>query len=195
MITCLLLSAGLSQRFGSPKALAKLNGETVIGHLQKTLLKTQIDEIIVVLGAYADDIKPHLLKHKKLKFVYNKDYNLGQTSSFKTGLANISAQSKGFMLLPVDHPFIKQDTFNILIRYFLENAPRIIIPTYNERKGHPPLFSADLKDEFLALDNETGLNVIAHAHQTETRLFAVEDAGVVESFNTQEEFERLRQQL
>ena len=193
MIASILLSAGLSQRFGSPKALAKFNGETVIGHLQKMLIKSQVDEIIVVLGAYADEIKPHLLDHKKVKFVYNKDYNFGQTSSFKAGLRSVSDDTEGFMLLPVDHPLIQQKTIDALIRYFLDNSPLAVLPSFSGKKGHPPLFSGSLKEEFLALDNESGLNTVAHAHQNQTVILPVEDAGIVKSFNTPEEFKTIRQ--
>ena len=69
MISCILLSAGYSSRFGSPKALAKLNGQTIIEQLQKILVASILDEIIVVLGAFAEDIKSYLLKHKKIKLV------------------------------------------------------------------------------------------------------------------------------
>jgi len=192
MITCILLSAGASRRFGSPKALAKLHNETVIEHLLKMLDKTQVSEVIVVLGAYADRIKPHLLNHKKVRFVYNKDYNFGQTSSFKVGVEGVSSDARGFLLMPVDYPLISADTINALIRYFLNDNPRILIPTFEGRKGHPPLFSANLRDEFLALDNDSGLNIIAYAHQPETISFPVEDVGVVSAFNTLDEFESIK---
>lgn len=192
MITCVLLSAGLSERFGSPKALAKLHNETVIERLLKMLDKTQVSEIIVVLGAYADQIKPLLLDHTKVRFVYNKDYNFGQTSSFKAGVEDVLSDVRGIMLLPVDYPLISADTINALIRCFLEDNPRILIPTFEGKKGHPPLFSANLRDEFLALDNESGLNMIAYAHQPETISFPVEDAGVISTFNTLDEFESIK---
>ncbi|MBN1870068.1 MAG: nucleotidyltransferase family protein [Candidatus Omnitrophica bacterium] len=194
MIASILLSAGLSRRYGSPKALAKLNGETVIERLQKVVIQSPVEEMIVVLGADADEIKPHLLNHNKIKFVYNKDYNLGQTSSFKAGLRSISKWVKGILLIPVDHPFIQPGTIDLLIRYYLKHFPLIVLPAFEGRKGHPPLFSADLKEEFLALDNGIGLNAIAHAHQNETVILPVEDAGVIQSFNTKEEFRDLRQQ-
>ena len=192
MVTCVLLSAGVSQRFGSPKALAKLHGETVVEHLQKMLAETQVSEIIVVLGAHADQIKPYILNHKKVKFVYNKDYNFGQTSSFKAGLEGVSDNSRGVLLLPVDYPIICADTIDLLIRHFLDNHPPILIPTFEGHKGHPPLFSIDLRDEFLALDNESGLNTIARAHQDETAVLPVEDVGVISAFNTLEEFELIK---
>ena len=192
MITCVLLSAGLSQRFGSPKALAKLNDGTVVEHLQKMLAETQVCEIIVVLGAHADQIKPHILDHKKVRSVYNKDYNFGQTSSFKAGLEDVSDNTRGVLLLPVDYPIICADTIDLLIRNFLDNHPPILIPTFEGHKGHPPLFSIDLRKEILALDNEIGLNTIARAHQAETTVLPVEDVGVISAFNTLDEFERIK---
>jgi len=192
MIACILLSAGSSERFGSPKALAKLHEVTVIEHLQKLLLSTQVGEVIVVLGAQADQIKPHLLNHKSIKSVYNKDHNLGQTSSFKAGLLNVSKHVLGVMLLPVDYPFISVDSINLLNQCFLEQHPAVLIPTFKGKKGHPPLFSIDLRDEFLALGNEQGLNTIAHAHQADTTILPVNDDGIIRTFNTKEEFESMK---
>ena len=189
MITCILLSAGLSSRFGSPKALAKFKGRTVIEHLQKTLLKTQAAEIIVVLGANAQQIQPFILKHTRIRFVYNKDYNLGQTSSFKAGLQNVSSAAEGIMLLPVDYPLIKKETFEELIKYFLEGKLVILVPTHEGRKGHPPLFSSLLKKEFFRLKDSLGINTVIQNHP-ETVLFPVSDHGVIQTFNTKEEWER-----
>jgi len=194
MLSCILLSAGFSRRFGSPKALAKMpsHGEIlVIQYIQQKLLASQIDEVIIILGAHADQIKSCLLKHKAMKIVYNKDYNFGQTSSFKVGLQNVSSKSKGVMLLPVDYPFVSSATMDTLINHFLKDAPLILIPTFQNQKGHPPLFDIQLKNEFLSLEDSSGLNMVAHYHQKATTLLPVNDAGVIQSFNTKEEFEQL----
>jgi CTP:molybdopterin cytidylyltransferase MocA len=195
MIACLVLSAGLSRRFGSPKALADMNGDTAIGRLQKVLVNSRLDEVYIILGAHAQEIKPFLLNHKKVKSVYNKDYNLGQTSSFQAGLRSLSPQTKGFLLLPVDFPLVSQQTIDLLICRFKENEPLLVLPTFNGKKGHPPLFSVRLKEEFLGLGTDSGLNTVVHAHQDETAFLPVEDPGIIQTFNTQEEFERLRQSL
>lgn len=192
MFTCILLCGGASRRFGSPKALATLDGETVIQRLQKLLLRTQVSEIITVLGAHASRIKPHLLKHKTIKVVHNKDYKFGQTSSFKAGLRCASQTTRGILLLPVDYPLIREDTINTLIDFYKENSPLILIPTYEGQKGHPPLFSNRLRGDFLALDNTSGLNSLAHVYETQTKLLPVSDRGVVQTFNTREEFEALK---
>jgi molybdenum cofactor cytidylyltransferase len=192
MISCILLSAGESIRFGSPKALASLGKETVIGHLQQTLLTTTLTEIIIVLGAHRQAIEPSLLKHKKIRLVYNKSYKLGQASSFKTGLQEISADAKGVMLLPVDYPFILPATIDQIIDMFVEKKPLVLIPSYLARKGHPPIFDKSLFQEIREIDNGIGLNTVAQVHHAKTLIMEMSDPGIIASFNTQEEFEKLR---
>jgi len=192
MISCILLSAGLSSRFGFPKALAKLKGTTVIGHLQEILVASVIEEVIIVLGDRSKEIKPHILNHKKVRSVYNKDYHLGQTSSFKAGLKEVSPKSRGIMLLPVDVPTIKTTTINRLADKFLKESPGILLPTYRGQRGHPPIFHAKFKEAILKLENTMGLNVFERQHDSEIVFFSVGDSGVIRSFNTPEEFKEIR---
>jgi len=195
MLSAILLSAGMSSRFGSPKALAQFNGKTVIEHLQCLLVDSKIDEVIIVLGAHSTNIKPYILKHKKVKVVYNKDYNLGQTSSFKIGLSSIEKVSRYVFLLPVDYPAIKKETIDYLCQEFEPTSPLILIPTYEGKKGHPPVFNMSLKEEFMELDNGKGLNRIARKHTEDTVYVPVNDSGVIATFNTPEELDELKQKF
>ncbi len=190
MISSVVLAAGFSSRFGSPKALAKIGSVTVIEFLLNRLANNaDIDRIVVVLGADADQIGPYVLKHKKINVVYNKDYNLGQTSSFKTALAFILPVTEGIMLFPVDSPFVQPKTVKHLIDEFYLKKPLVLVPTFGATKGHPPIFSYSLKDEFLALDNASGINQVIHRH--EVLSVPVSDEGIVSTFNTPQEFSRL----
>ena len=175
MISCILLSAGSSSRFGGPKALAVLDQTPVIEHLQNVLISSNVFEVIVVLGAASEKIEPHLLNHKKITCVHNKDYHLGQMSSFKIGLGKVSQKSLGVMLLPIDYPLVKIKTINALCQYFLESHPAALIPTYQDRKGHPPIFHANLIPQLSALANSTGLNVFEEEMKSKTVLYPVND--------------------
>ena len=192
MISCIVLSAGLSSRFGSPKALARINDICVLEHIGNMLSDSMVSEVIVVIGSHANEIKSVVLKHKKVKYVYNKAYNLGQTSSFKTGLKHISKNSLAVMLLPIDYPLIQFKTINLLINHFLLEKPSVLIPTYKNKKGHPPIFNAQLKKYFLSIDNFIGLNVFMKEMKLSPSLFPVNDEGVVLTFNTLEEFTSLK---
>ena len=195
MVSCLLLSAGLSTRFGAPKALARINGKTVIEHVQNSLIHSKTDEIVIVLGDRASDIEPHILNHRKIKVVYNKDYISGQTSSFQAGLRAISPESRGIMLLPIDVPSIKSTTLDFLIEEFIKKEPLILIPSYHGKKGHPPFFSSKLKGELLEMDIATGLNTFERQHEPGVTLVSVEDDGILRTFNTQAEFEKIKTSL
>lgn len=187
MISCIVLAAGESTRFGSPKALARIDSKTVIEFSLQNLLKTKIDEIIVVLGAEAPSIAPYVLKNKKIKTVLNKDYKLGQTSSFKAGLAALNPNTEGVFLLPIDIPFVQPKTFDVLTEVFLKNPFLILVPVYKNRKGHPPVFSKKLFQEFNDLKNDEPLSTILHARQAETLQLPVANPEVIQSFNTPEE--------
>lgn len=195
MISCIILAAGLSNRFGSPKPLAEWHKETLIEHLQRLLLPTSLHEIVIVLGSHAQEIKPLLLNHNKIKLVYNKDYNFGQTSSFKEGLKSVSPKAEGVMLWPVDYPAIKRETVNLLVEAFIKEKPLILIPTHKDKKGHPPIFSATLRKEFLRLVVTVGVNSVFYNHSAYVRTLEVNDPGVVATFNTPQELEELRKRF
>lgn len=191
MISCIVLSAGLSSRFQSPKALASIAHTPAIVYLLKNLCASQVSEIVVVLGASNDLISPIIFKHKLIQVVYNNDYKFGQTSSVQTGLKKLTHPSVGFMILPVDCPFIQTKTVNTLIAYFLRNKPDILIPKYQNFKGHPPIFKNELGNEILKLDPSKGLNTITQnpIHRLET--LDLDDPGITQTFNTPEELEQI----
>ena len=192
MVSCILLSAGESSRFGSPKALADWHGQPVITHILQTLEMSQVAEIIVVLGSDQDRIKPVLLNHKNAQVVYNKDYKFGQTSSFQAGVREASNQASGFMLWPVDCPSISVETINTLCEVSAADHHQIVIPTHDEKRGHPPIFPAHLKELILDVPRDSGLNSLFQHHTELIQHVAVNDLGVRQTFNTPEEFDQLK---
>jgi len=189
MITCILLSAGLSERFGSPKALACISGNTVIQHVQNTLLQSSCDEIIVVLGAHARQIQPSIFIHSRIRVVYNKDYNLGQTSSVKAGWREADNSSTGVMFLPVDCPLIQASSIDKIIHYFKKHDPDILVPSYQNKKGHPPIFHQRLKSKVLNLPMDLGLNFLFTNHPPQT--IEIDDPGITKNFNTPEDLKEI----
>jgi molybdenum cofactor cytidylyltransferase len=189
MTTFILLSAGSSERFGSPKALARLYGTAVIEHIQKTLLQSSCDEIIIVLGDHADLIIPSIFNHKRIRVVHNKQYYFGQTSSVQEGWRQADNSSEAVLFLPVDCPLVQPSSIDKVIDHFKEHDPDILIPTYQNKKGHPPIFHQRLKSKALDLPANLGLNSLFAEHPPQT--IEINDPGIVKSFNTPEEFERI----
>ena len=193
MITCIILAAGQSERFGSPKALAPIKESNALERIQNTLLKSTCHETLVVLGAHAHQIFPSIFIHRGVRLVYNKDHNFGQMSSIQEGIRRADPNSKGFLFLPVDCPFINSNTIDKVILKFKETDPDILIPTYKNKKGHPPIFNQRMASKILALPMSLGLNSLFTEHPPQT--IEIDDEGIIQSFNTPEELNKLTSRL
>ena len=91
MISAILLAAGESKRMGGEnKLLKKINGIPLIIHTVKNILSTSISELIIVIGYQEKMMRDTINKDSKIKFVYNKDFKAGMSSSIKMGLKYIS---------------------------------------------------------------------------------------------------------
>ncbi|QAT16499.1 CTP:molybdopterin cytidylyltransferase [Candidatus Velamenicoccus archaeovorus] len=192
MVSCIVLAAGASSRFGSPKPLTRLHSRPLISFLSEQLLKTQLGEILVVLGADADAIRPCVCRDPRIKCIFNESFTRGQTSSFKKGLTAVSADTEGVLLLPADTPFVLPETIDTIVETFLKNPFPILVPTYKGRGGHPPVFSKTLFAEFAKLSDEAPLSTVQQIHASEILKLPVCDEGVALSFNTPLEFEKIR---
>ena len=93
------------------------------------------------------------------------------------------------MLLPIDCPFILIKTINTIITYFEQRNPTFLIPTYQGKRGHPPIFHKNFKKNILNLPKNKGLNNLIAQHQAQT--FEMEDPGIIQTFNTKKELDNL----
>ena len=72
MISAILLAAGQSKRMqGENKLLKKYKNRPLINHILKSLIKSKVNKIIIVLGYESRKIKKIVLKSKKITFVVN----------------------------------------------------------------------------------------------------------------------------
>src|SRR5712691_5579332 len=144
MISGIILSAGESRRMGSPKALLRYQGKTFIERICNAYLTANIDELIVVLGARADELRRALPAHPTLRTVVNPRYFQGQLSSLMTGIGALSSESEAVIVNLVDHPLVTAETIKALIASFRAAPLPILIAAYQGRRGHPVLFSSQV---------------------------------------------------
>ena len=165
MISTILLAAGQSLRMnGENKLLKQINGIPLIKCTVKNILASAVDELIIVLGHEDNLLKNTIGINKKTKFIYNKDFKKGMSSSIKVGLNEISKKSQGFFISLGDMPNINQSIYNKLIKsmssYNKKLKPihkkEIIIPTFEGREGNPVLFSKFMKNKIMNLDGDIG---------------------------------------
>ncbi len=190
MISGILLAAGESRRMGSPKALLYYRGQTFIERICTAFLTAGVDELVVVLGAHAEVLRPALPSHPKLRSIVNSRYFLGQLSSLMTGIGALSPESEAVIVNLVDHPLVTAETIKALIDSYREAPLPILIASYQGRRGHPVLFSSQVYGEILAAPLDRGAKVIVRKDPSRVRELQLNDPGILADIDTPEDYAR-----
>lgn len=189
MISAILLAAGESKRMGRPKQLLEWRGKTLLQHSLESLVNSDADEIILVLGHEADRIRK-TLPALPIKIVINPDYKQGMASSLRRGLLAMDPQSEAFLVLLADQPGIGPEIINDLIRAFQQADPKqgIVRPVHGGLRGHPVLFGVRYLPEALQLQGDVGARRILMNHPEDILSIDVEADSVLNDIDTPDEY-------
>lgn len=161
-ITGILLAAGLSTRMGQPKQLLPFGKSTIVETGVENMLNAKYNEVVVVVGHCADQIK-QLLCQRPVKIVYNPDYRDGMLTSAQVGIRSLNignntnrSDRDAFSLMLVDQPFITSTLINKVIDAYTKTDKSIVLPSYNNRRGHPVIFHRNYAEKILALGADSG---------------------------------------
>lgn len=206
MLAIVILAAGESRRMGQPKALipfpdfaspSKKNTnnstgrKTFLCHLIEVTRHPRTAMLRVVVGAHAEQIRTDA-KLDADELVVNENWKRGQLSSLQAAIRSLPAgATEGILICLVDHPLISAELVSRLIEAFEHNTNKVVIPTYQGRRGHPVIFPAALYDELLAAPEEIGARAVVHAHAKDVLELPVKEEGVVLNLNDQESLRRI----
>jgi molybdenum cofactor cytidylyltransferase len=107
------------------------------------------------------------------KLVHNRDYLQGEMlSSFQCGVrhllsgqAGASERYLGTLLALGDQPHIPMDVIQSVIEQARQTPGRIVIPSFEMRRGHPFYLPFDLWSELLDLGANETLRTLLQRHQ------------------------------
>ncbi len=176
---------------GRPKALLPYRGGTLLSHLCSTLLAADLSPVIVVVGAFAEEVATALPPSPRLRSVVNPTPAAGPLSSLVVGLSHIPKESDGCLLAPVDHPAVRPETVRRLLAVFAETGGPIVLPVYQGKRGHPVLFARALFPELQSAPPSEGARAVVRADPRRVREVTVEDPGVLLNVDTPADYERL----
>jgi molybdenum cofactor cytidylyltransferase len=134
-VTGVITAAGRSSRMAPDhKLIMDIHGKTLIQRSLESLLPF-CSKVIIVLGAYPQDILEALKDQEKIEFITNPNDHHDMFDSVKTGLSR--CDSDQVLFLPGDCPFASPE----LIKRMLKTKGDVIVPAYKEKTGHPILLS------------------------------------------------------
>ena len=147
----LITAAGKSTRMGGfPKPLLTIDGQRFVERLIEQYDRAGVDEIVVVLGHEADEVRERA-DLSGATVVVNDAYEDGMLSSVRAGVREAqSRDADGLLLSPVDYPLIPVDAIRAVVdAYAADPSADVVQPTTDGGRGHPPLFAASTFDALL----------------------------------------------
>ncbi|MEE9574718.1 MAG: molybdopterin-binding/glycosyltransferase family 2 protein [Gammaproteobacteria bacterium] len=186
-VTAIVLAAGQSHRMGDEnKLLMKIDDSPMIEHVAKTLNESCLNEIIVVTGFEAEQIKSALNSYD-LRFVNNPDFDKGLSTSLVAGLRSVDEMTDAVIICLGDMPMVTSTDIKQLINEFNPDEGReICVPTYQGKRGNPILWSRRFINEMLQLEGDVGAKHLLFKYDDIVHEVPIQDSGILLDFDTQE---------
>lgn len=186
----IILSAGYSSRMGDFKPLLKFGEYTAVETAVNTFKSSGINNIVVVVGHRGKEVT-EVSKDSGVICIENENFSQGMYSSILKGLEVIQEGVNAFFILPVDIPLVKRHTIQILKDKYLQCNKGIIYPTFNGKRGHPPLIDCKYKDIIMKSSEDGGLKNILNKFEEDSISVPVFDKGTVMDMDTKEDYIKL----
>jgi molybdenum cofactor cytidylyltransferase len=151
----IVLAAGGSQRLGRPKQLLEWQGQAFLSLVIKNSLETGLAPLIVVTGADSDIIREEIADFP-VKIVHNPDWQDGQSTSMKAGLAALPDGCRAAMLLLSDQPQISPNLIRQLIETWYQERKPITAPEVKGKRANPVLFGRETFDMLNTVTGDKG---------------------------------------
>ena len=146
------------------------DGKLLLQKVCETWLEAGIDDLLIVLGCDAADIRARLEENllrrvnreesaAAVRFVENPKWEAGMFSSVKAGVAATSARSTHVVISPADLPFLSKGTLRSVIDAAASVDERtVVVPTFHRRRGHPLVIPSSLRARILSWPDTARLN-------------------------------------
>jgi molybdenum cofactor cytidylyltransferase len=190
-IGLIILAAGSATRMGRPKQLLSYQGRSLILHAVEVALASMSQPIIVVLGAYVEQIKPELML-KAVQVVENSQWQEGMSSSIRAGISMLlktNSKLDAVIISLADQPLVSPQIFNQLIQSYQETQKVIIASKYNETTGVPALFSNALFPELMQLEGDKGAKALIQKYIDRGLTLLIPEAAI--DIDTPDDYKQL----
>ena len=187
----IILAAGSASRFGGIKQLLQFNKKTLMQNVIDEATNAELNPVIVVTGAYADEVSKKI-DNKKITIVFNEHWEKGMASSIVTGLQQallVNNKIENIIIAVCDQPYISSILFQQLSDKKRKSGKSIVASSYAGTLGTPALFSKKYFKELLNLKGDEGAKSLIRKYNNETTSVLFKKGNI--DVDTQKDYEEL----
>lgn len=192
MISGAILAAGSSRRMGRAKLFAQLRGKPVLSYVLDSFLASRLDEVLLIVGEAAVDSVSRS-PHGRARIVVNHDPSEGMASSLRLALQSASGQA--IVIGMGDQPLLLPSTLDAMISAYSGSNAKVVIPTFDGRRGNPVLFDRALFPQIMKIHGDVGAKSVVSDNSGLVREVMVSDEGVLLDVDTESDLELVRMVL
>lgn len=190
----IVLAAGESKRMKDRnKLLLPFRSMTVIRYVVENIIAAELDEVIVVLGHEADDVRA-ALADLSVKVVLNENFEKGMTTSIQEGVRN--AAGDGYMICLSDMVMITSEEYALMKNEFMQqlqvDEKCICIPRFQNEKGNPVIFSASYREAILQHEEMEGCKAVVQENKEHIHWVDMDSPHVLLDLDYPEDYDRLK---
>ena len=181
----ILLAAGFSSRMGELKQVMAVAGKPMVRQVAESLLNGGL-ELVVVIGHEYVRVQ-QALAGLPYEYLINQHPEQGMFSSVKMGCATVNPGSP-CLVMPCDCPGVIPPTLHQIQDAIADHPGKVIIPTFQGRKGHPVGLPALMAAHIALLPPDTpGLSSLWRHLPEKVVYLEVNDPAILRDFDTPED--------
>ena len=188
----MLLAAGQGSRFGRPKALVELDGQTLAERGIGMLRAGGADPVLIVTGAAQVELGPEY----QVRTVYNDDWRTGMGSSLRAALRvladpDVGAEVGAAVVALADQPLVGAEAASRLIAAYQAGAG-VAVAAYDGRPRNPVLLAREHWPEVIAMaTGDQGARAFLRARPDLVTLVECGDTGRPDDIDTPADLEHI----
>jgi molybdenum cofactor cytidylyltransferase len=187
-----VLAAGSSRRMGQPKLVMPWGKHTVIGQVVTVLAEAAVEPIVVVTGGSRVDVEA-ALRGYPVRTVYNPDHQQAEMlTSLQVGLRALPAETDAVFIALGDQPMVEAEIVHAIKAAYQAGSRRLLIPSYQMRRGHPWLVDKSLWADLLAMPRDQTMRDFLKRHESDLEYVVVDSACILKDIDTPEDYDNQR---
>ena len=142
---------------------------TVLGQVISTFQEAGIENILVITGGAHEQVE-QVIEQYGARSVFNNQFANGEMlSSLQLGLEAQSSQMQATLIGLGDQPQVQTGTVQLICEIFKQQKSRLIVPSFQKRRGHPWLVERSLWQELLEMKSPQSPRDFLNGHANEGR--------------------------